>query len=105
MSGKKGIIFGVSNTHGIAYAIAQQLFNEGADIAFTFRIKDENSSWAKNNFLRYFKKIWVNVECFNVFSNKNVVSYFWVADYNNKYYGVPNYLTPFQLNAKLTIEF
>ena len=32
MSGKKGIIFGVSNTHGIAYAIAQQLFNEGADM-------------------------------------------------------------------------
>lgn len=36
MSGKKGIIFGVSNTHGIAYGIAQQLFNEGADIAFTY---------------------------------------------------------------------
>jgi hypothetical protein len=76
-----------------------------ADIAFTFRLKNENASWAKNNFFRYFKKIWVNVECFNVFSSKNVVSYFWVADYSNKYYGVPNYLTPFQLNAKLTIEF
>lgn len=76
-----------------------------ADIAFTFRIKDENTSWAKNNFLKHLKKIWVNVECFNVFSNKNVVSYFWVADYSNKYYGVPNYLTPFQLNAKLTVEF
>ena len=36
MSGKKGIIFGVSNTHGIAYAIAKQLYNEGADIAFTY---------------------------------------------------------------------
>ena len=36
MTGKKGIIFGVSNTHGIAYAIAQQLYNEGADIAFTY---------------------------------------------------------------------
>ena len=36
MSGKKGIIFGVSNTHGIAYGIAQQLYNEGADIAFTY---------------------------------------------------------------------
>jgi hypothetical protein len=58
-----------------------------------------------NNFFKYFKKIWVNVECFNVFSSKNVVSYFWVADYSNKYYGVPNYLTPFQLNAKLTVEF
>ena len=36
ISVKKGIIFCVSNTHGIAYAIAQQLFNEGADIAFTY---------------------------------------------------------------------
>ena len=36
MSGKKGIIFGVSNTHGIAYAIARQLFEAGADMAFTY---------------------------------------------------------------------
>ena len=26
MQGKKGVIFGVSNKHGIAYAIAQKLF-------------------------------------------------------------------------------
>lgn len=36
MSGKKGIIFGVSNKHGIAYGIAQQLYAEGAEIAFTY---------------------------------------------------------------------
>ena len=36
MQGKKGVIFGVSNKHGIAYAIAQKLFDEGADIAFTY---------------------------------------------------------------------
>ena len=36
MEGKKGIIFGVSNTHGIAYGIAKQLYEEGADIAFTY---------------------------------------------------------------------
>jgi len=36
MSNKKGIIFGVSNKRGIGYAIAKQLFNEGADIAFTY---------------------------------------------------------------------
>ena len=36
MKGKKGIIFGVSNTHGIAYGIARQLFEAGADIAFTY---------------------------------------------------------------------
>lgn len=36
MSGKKGIIFGVSNKRGIAYAIAEALYKEGADIAFTY---------------------------------------------------------------------
>lgn len=36
MNGKKGIIFGVSNTSGIAYGIAKQLFEEGAEIAFTY---------------------------------------------------------------------
>lgn len=36
MQGKKGIIFGVSNSHGIAYGIAQELFKQGADIAFTY---------------------------------------------------------------------
>ncbi len=36
MTGKKGVIFGVSNTHGIAYGIAKKLFDEGADIAFTY---------------------------------------------------------------------
>ncbi len=36
MQGKKGIIFGVSNKRGIAYAIAQQLYDNGAEIAFTY---------------------------------------------------------------------
>lgn len=36
MQGKKGIIFGVSNKRGIAYAIAQKLFENGAEIAFTY---------------------------------------------------------------------
>lgn len=36
MEGKRGVIFGVSNTHGIAYAIAKQLYEAGAEIAFTY---------------------------------------------------------------------
>ncbi|MFA7659118.1 MAG: enoyl-ACP reductase [Candidatus Gastranaerophilaceae bacterium] len=36
MEGKKGIIFGVSNKHGIAYGIANELHNAGAEIAFTY---------------------------------------------------------------------
>ena len=36
MEGKKGIIFGVSNTRGIAYSIAKQIHEAGAEIAFTY---------------------------------------------------------------------
>lgn len=36
MEGKKGVIFGVSNHRGIACAIAQQLHQAGAEIAFTY---------------------------------------------------------------------
>ena len=36
MDGKKGIIFGVSNKFGIANAIAEALYNAGAEIAFTY---------------------------------------------------------------------
>lgn len=36
MEGKKGIIFGVSNKHGIANAIAEQIHAAGGDIAFTY---------------------------------------------------------------------
>ncbi len=36
MDGKKGLIFGVSNKHGIAFGIANELFKQGAQIAFTY---------------------------------------------------------------------
>ena len=36
MEGKKGILFGVSNKFGIAYAIAEKLKKQGAEIAFTY---------------------------------------------------------------------
>ena len=36
MEGKKGIIFGVSNKFGIANAIAEQIYKEGGEIAFTY---------------------------------------------------------------------
>ena len=36
MDGKKGIIFGVSNKRGIGYAIANAIYREGGQIAFTY---------------------------------------------------------------------
>ena len=36
LKGKKGIIFGVSNTSGIAYGIAERIMAEGGELAFTY---------------------------------------------------------------------
>lgn len=51
------------------------------------------------------KDIQLGVEVFNLFNFRNVVSYLWVADYENRQYPVPNYLTARQLNFKMTILF
>ncbi len=54
---------------------------------------------------RYVKDIEIGVDVFNLFNYRNVVSYIWVADYENTYYPVPNYLTARQLNIKATVLF
>lgn len=36
LTGKKGIIFGVANERSIAWAIAEALYKEGAELAFTY---------------------------------------------------------------------
>ncbi len=36
MEGKKGIVFGISNDKGIAYAISKELHNAGAKLAFNY---------------------------------------------------------------------
>ena len=55
--------------------------------------------------MQHLDDVVISVDIFNLFNYKNVVSYLWVADYDNKYYGVPNYLTARQINIKLTVIF
>lgn len=64
-----------------------------------FSIRNRNSFWGS------FKNIWLGVDIFNLFDFKNTNSYYWVTDVAGKQYGVPNYLTGRQLNAKIVAEF
>lgn len=50
-------------------------------------------------------EISLSLEVFNLFNYHNVVSLLWVADIDNRYYGVPNFLTARQLNLKATVSF
>lgn len=90
----------------------QRLFAKGDTYPPYFRVDWGNtiqlSRFKKlkdSRLMRHIDDILVSVEVFNLFDYKNVVSYTWVADYNNIYYPVPNYLTARQFNLKLTINF
>ena len=63
------------------------------------------SNWGQSKLMRHIEDAVISVDVFNLLNYKNVVSYLWVADYDNRYYGVPNYLTARQINVKLTVIF
>lgn len=60
MEGKKGVIFGVSNKHGIAYGIAKELYEAGAEIAFTYAgdiMEKKSSSYSRRNGCKSYIKL------------------------------------------------
>lgn len=74
------------------------------DIGFSKQIVSEDQR-NQHFMLRNLKNMWVSLEVFNLLQIKNTISYSWVKDVNNIQYGVPNYLTPRQLNLKIVAEF
>ena len=75
------------------------------DIGFSKQLISEASSFSKGNPLRYVKNMFVSVDVFNLLDIPNVISFNWVKYIDNRYYGVPNYLTPRYVNVKLVMEF
>ncbi len=51
------------------------------------------------------KKLWLGLDCLNLFGISNVNSYYWVTDVTNRQWAVPNYLTGRQINGKVILEF
>ena len=51
------------------------------------------------------KRVWIGLDCLNLFGISNVNSYYWVTDVTNKQWAVPNYLTGRQINGKVIVEF
>ena len=56
--------------------------------------------WAKN-----IETAFISLDVFNLLANNNIVAYNIIKDYENNYYGVPNYLTGRRLNLKFYIGF
>jgi hypothetical protein len=51
------------------------------------------------------REAWISFEIFNLFDLNNVVSYYWVSDFQNQMHAVPNYLTSRRVNFKFAVNF
>ena len=103
-----GLPFGPPHK-GIEYQDFRAPAYKRADIGMSYLAYGETDSKSskkkeKKNCL-YLKRIWVGVDCLNVFGNNNVNSYYWVTDVTNQQYAVPNYLTGRQINVRVSAEF
>ena len=72
-----------------------------ADIGMSYLAYDSQIS----NLQSPIKKVWLGIDCLNLFGISNVNSYYWVTDVTNRQWAVPNYLTGRQINGKVIIDF
>ena len=75
------------------------------DIGLSKQIIGGEALHPKKGFFGGFRSLWVTAEVLNLLQVNNTVSYTWVRDVNSNMYGVPNYLTPRQINIKIGAEF
>ena len=75
------------------------------DIGLSKQIIGGEALLPKKGFFSGFRSLWITAEILNLLSVDNTISYTWVRDFNNNMYGVPNYLTPRQINIKIGAEF
>lgn len=103
-----GLPFGPPHK-GIEYQDFRAPAYKRADIGMSYLAYGETDSKSSRNKEKknslYLKRIWVGVDCLNVFGNNNVNSYYWVTDVTNQQYAVPNYLTGRQINVRVSAEF
>ena len=66
---------------------------------------EKRNKWGNSSGFKHLKSMWIALEVFNLLGVQNTISYSWVHDVNNRYYAVPNYLTPRQVNLKLQVRF
>lgn len=75
------------------------------DIGMSYRLLKNDDHHIQHGIGRWFKNIWLGIDCFNLLGIDNVNSYYWVTDITNTQYAVPNYLTGRQLNARISFDF
>lgn len=99
-----GIPFGPPNKSLYADSLRTPPY-ERADIGGSYMIAGKEGKKDSHGIAKYFKRLWIGVEVFNLLQYNNVISYDWIADVNGNKYAVPNYLTAREINVRLMVEF
>ncbi len=99
-----GIPFGPPNNSLYADTLRTPPY-ERVDIGGSYLIVGKEGQRDAKGIRKYFKRLWIGVEVFNLIQANNVISYEWIADVSGNKYAVPNFLTAREINARLMIEF
>lgn len=98
-----GLPFGPSHS-GREDALFRAPAYKRVDMGMSYRLLNNEKGNQYYGLSKYFKNIWIGLDCFNLLGINNVNSYYWVTDINNTQYAVPNYLTGRQFNLKILLE-
>jgi len=76
------------------------------DIGFSATLYDQqNIERTPKGFFTHLSRAWITAEVYNLLGVYNTVSYLFFKDFANREYGIPNYLTPRRISARLNIAF
>lgn len=78
---------------------------ERVDIGGSYLIIGRKGQKNNHGVAKYFKRMWVGIEVFNLLQANNVISYEWISDVSGNKYAVPNYLTAREVNVKVMFDF
>ena len=97
-----GLPFGPSHSERYQATLRTKAYNR-VDIGVSRGFVQGREKWMRH--LDPVKNIWLSLELFNLINIKNVNSYYWVTDIYNGQYAVPNYLTGFMVNFRISVGF
>lgn len=99
-----GLPFGAPNSGWSSTTLRMPPYRR-VDIGISRVLVSGEDKVMKSSTLKYFKNIWLGLDCFNLLDIKNVNSYYWITDISNSQWAIPNYLTGRQFNIRLIAEF
>lgn len=98
-----GLPFGPSHT-GREEATFRAPAYKRVDIGMSYRLLNNENHTRNYGWAKYFRNIWLGLDCFNLLGINNVNSYYWITDVTDTQYAVPNYLTGRQINFRILLE-